>query len=296
MLSIASDKTVDLSPDPYDIFTRARVAVSTAHYPASLRYTIAISGVDGATPRANHYRAYCHPKQGPIDVAPISEEEAAAPPPVVHGVNFALTAFICGGKCETGSATTAVPVGHSSWHHDLIGVPLLDPTYTFGLAYPEVGAPAHGASGVTALPVIATVSSAARIYRITFDGMAMLDGVSTYHLSLVAMRRPHDNRLRELWLGAHDYLPRKAILAGNFTVAPLVDVPWTVIFAVQNGAPLISSEVAEATLYLAHRHVVHDAVISFEQVRDSDDALIDKPLVEPEADETTLLEPSTTRQ
>jgi hypothetical protein len=295
MISSASDTSVAASPDPYDVFARARAAVTTAHYPASLRYTIAVSGVDGAMPRENHYRAYCHPNEGFIDVAPISEEETAAPPPVVHGINFALTAGICGGRCDTGSGSIAVPVGHSSWRPDLIGVPVLEPTYMFGLAYAENTAPARATNGVSALPVIATVSSAARAYRITFDGTAVIDGVSTYHLSLVPVRKPHDNRLRELWVGAGDYLPRKAVLAGNFSVAPLVDVPWMVTFAVRNGAPLIASELAEATLYLAHRHVVRDAVIAFEQVRDSDDSLIDKPLVEPEADETTLVEPNTSR-
>jgi hypothetical protein len=279
-----------MGPDAYDIFAQARAAVTTAHYPDSLRYTIAVTGVDGTTLRANHYRAYCHPTEGLIDVAPISDEEMAAPPPVPHGINFSLTASVCGGNCATGSGTVSQRVGHSSWHPDLIGVPVLDPSYMFGLAYATYRSPASKGS-VSTLPVIAEVSSAARTYRIIYDGMAPVDGVTTYHLLLTPIRRPHDNRLRELWIGAGDYLPRKAVLAGNFTIAPMVDVPWTVSFTVANGAPLIVSESTPSTLYLAHKHVVHDAVISFQQVRDSDDSLIDKPLVEPEANEATLVEP-----
>ncbi len=78
----------------------------------------------------------------------------------------------------------------------------------------------------TALPVIATVSTKDRDYSASPIGDAVLDGVDTYYLSLVPLRRPKVNRL-----------PRQAVLAGNFTMAPLIDVPWMVGFSVINGAP-----------------------------------------------------------
>jgi hypothetical protein len=98
--------------------------------------------------------------------------------------------------------------------------------------------------------------------------------------------------LRELWIGTNDYLPRRAIVAGNFTLAPLVDVPWSVDFSILGGAPYITRESAADTLYLAHRRVVREATIAFEDVREPDGTIYDTPLVEPEIEDTTLVEPS----
>jgi hypothetical protein len=141
------------------------------------------------------------------------------------------------------------------------------------------------------IPTIAVVSSSTRDYRVTLVDSPVVDGSPSYHLLLTPLRRPHENRLRELWIGTADYLPRKAVIAGNFTIAPLVDVPWTVRFAIANGVPFISSETSDATLYLAHRKVVRHATISFENVRDSNGSLTGRPLVRPFDDPTTLTEP-----
>jgi hypothetical protein len=282
---------VDLGPDAYAIFAQSRAAVTARHYPDSIQYTISVAGLDGATPRENHYRAYSEPGDGVVDVAPISEEEAALPPPVPHGINFFGTAFLCGGHCETGSATVAKKVGAAPLARDLIGVPILDPTYMFGLRYAEQRPRAVEQQTTSELPIIATVSATKREYRITFAGTATIDGVATYHLLLTPVRKPKENRLRELWIGTDDYLPRKAVTAGDFTIAPLVDVPWTVNFTILDGAPFISRETAGSTLYLQHHRIVRDAEISFEQIRTTDSSPIDKPLVQPAVDDTTLLEP-----
>jgi hypothetical protein len=280
----------DAGPNAYAIFTRARAAISALQYPRSIDYTISIKGFDGSTPRENHYRANCRPGEDLINVAPISEEEAAAPPPVPKGFSFAFTASICGGHCETGVANVALPAGRHAASPDLIGVPLLAPTYMFGLPYNERGTDQQ-TSTKSKIPTIAVVSSSTRDYRVTLADTPVLDGSPSYHLLLTPLRRPHENRLRELWIGAADYLPRKAVIAGNFTIAPLVDVPWTVRFAMANGVPFISSETSDATLYLANREIVRNATISFENIRDSDRSLAGRPLVQPLADSTTLTEP-----
>ncbi len=110
----------------------------------------------------------------------------------------------------------------------------------------------------------------------------------TYHLALTPLRRPKDNRLRELWVGANDYLPRKAVISGNFTIRPLVDVPWTIDFAVVDGAPYIARESAAATLYMEHRRVIRSAVIAFDDIREPS-GIYDRPLVEPAPTETSTL-------
>jgi hypothetical protein len=141
------------------------------------------------------------------------------------------------------------------------------------------------------LPVIAIVSSQAREYRVTLLDMPTIDGTATYHLRLVPLRRPKDNRLRELWIGTGDYLPRRALIAGNFTVAPLVDVPWNIEFSVIDGRPYVARENAERTLYLPHRRAVRDAMIAFENVHEDDGSIYNQPLLTPDTTADTLVEP-----
>lgn len=278
--------------DPYALFLRSRSAVSSAHYPNEIDYTIAIDGLDGTTPRTNHYRAIARPAQDVVRVAPISLEEAAAPPTVPHGVKVGIDISLSGGR-GSGTATYRIPVGPSPASPDLLGVPLLAPSYMFGLAYAP---PAHAAESYETparLPVIAVVSSNARDYAVSLIDTPLLDATPTYHLRLTPLRKPKDNRLRELWIGAADYLPRKAVVSGNFTLAPLVDVPWTIDFSVVDGAPFVARETADATLFLAHRRVVRDARISFDDIHEADGSIVNKPLLEPDPTETTLVEPGT---
>ncbi|MGA8533768.1 MAG: hypothetical protein WB615_06650 [Candidatus Tumulicola sp.] len=277
--------------DPYGLFLQARSAVSSTQYPHRIDYTIAVTGLDGTVERSNHYRASYRSDEDQVNVAPISQEEAAKPPPVPHGFNFALTAAICGGRCETGSATMAFPAGHPATSPDLIGVPLLAPTYMFGLTYQPQGERTAQIVLPSNIPVIAVVSSRSRDYAVTLLDSPVVEGALCYHLRLTPLRKPKANRLRELWIGTNDYLPRKAIVAGNFTLVPFVDVPWTVDFSVVAGAPFIRQESANATLYLTHRRVVRDALISFENVAVAGAAIYDVPLIAPDTTTTTLTEP-----
>ena len=275
--------------DAYALWLHARSAVTSAVYPSRIGYTIDVSGLDGSKPVAQHYRAVDDQSVGEVRVFPISDEELAAPPPVPHGVNFnfGLTLCIAKGGCDSYS----VPAGKRPTASDLLGVPLITPAYAFGMRYRSV-AVATPSSAQSPLRVIATVSAQAPEYRVSLIDTPEIDGITTYHLGLVALRHPKDNRLRELWIGENDFLPRRAIIAGNFTQAPLVDVPWTVDFAVVDGAPYISRESAGATLFLAHRRVVHDAAIAFENIHEPD-SIYNEPLVAPAASETTptLVEP-----
>jgi hypothetical protein len=274
--------------DAYSIWLHARSAVTGAQYPRRVAYTIAVSGLAGQSPAVDHYRANCDPQAGSVKVFPISDEELAKPPPVPHGINFAATIGLCAGQ-GGGCTGISIPVGHPPPTEDLLGEPLLTPTYMFGLRYRQPsGTPAGGES---ALPVIAIVSAQAPDYQISLVDTPTIGDTLTYHLRLSPLRRPKDNRLRQLWVGAGDYLPRRAIVSGNFTIAPLVDVPWTVEFSTIGGVPYITSETATGTLYLAHRRAVREATIAFEDIREPDGTIFDTPLVTPDSTETTLVEP-----
>jgi hypothetical protein len=207
--------------DAWSIFAHARSAVTSVQYPWRVDYTIAISGQDGAKPVGDHYRGSCEPASGSIEVFPISDEQLEAPPPVPHGFNASLTLGICYGGC----GGVRIPVGHPEPDQDLIGQPLIAPTYMFGLRYRRIPYNIKPVGTESVLPVIATVSTKDRDYEVSLLGDEALEGVDTYHLELLPLRKPRDNRLRELWVGTNDYLPRRAVLAGNFTMAPLVDVP-----------------------------------------------------------------------
>jgi hypothetical protein len=277
--------------DAYAIWLHTRSAVTSATYPARIDYAIAISGLDGARVVVDHYRASCDPGDGAVRVFPISQEQLAQPPPVPHGFDFSFTIGLSTGRLAPAIAT--IPAGRPAPTADLLGVPLLEPTYTFGLRYRSEAK--SDSEAVPPLPVIAVVSTQTANYRVALIDTTAIDGVPTYHLELTPLRRPKDNRLRELWVGTNDYLPRKAVISGNFTIRPLVDVPWTIDFAVRNSAPYIARESAAATLYMEHRRVVREAVIAFEDVREPNETIYDRPLVTPEATETatTLTEPGT---
>jgi hypothetical protein len=60
---------MDAATDAYAIWLRARSAVTAATYPTPIDHTIAISGLDGTRPAADHYRAICDPSDGAIHLA-----------------------------------------------------------------------------------------------------------------------------------------------------------------------------------------------------------------------------------
>jgi hypothetical protein len=263
-------------PDAYAIFQRTRSAVSGAAYPRRLDYTVAISGFDGDTFRENHYRASYESNDGTIREFPMSDEESASPPPIPHGITLRIQ---------------GMTIGRAPPSADVMGVPLLAPTYAFGLQFPQPQHAPQSDSPATSLPTIAVVSTKTRDYAVTLVDVPLLDGVATYHLKLTPLRKPNVNRLRELWVDASNYLPRQAVVAGNFTDAPLTNVPWTISFATFDGAPVIACEKAETTLYLPHRRVVRGASIAFVNLHEPSGSPVGEPLVEPQVEGGALLEP-----
>jgi hypothetical protein len=274
--------------DAYAIWLRARSAVTSANYPSSLDYTIAVSGLDGTEPTVNHYRASCDPFSGAVWLFPISDEELAQPP-VPHGITVRVGPATTQGRWQSSKLTAQI--GHPPPYQDLLGEPLLSPTYMFGIRYAHAPANITPPAAPSTLPIIATVSAAAPEYRVTLIDAPMLDEVPTYHLRLTPLERPKANRLRELWIGKNDYLPRKAAISANFTMAPLDEVPWTIDFLVVDGSPFVTRESADATLYLPHNRVVHNAVIAFQAIHEPYASIYDRPLITPDAADLTLTEP-----
>lgn len=274
----------------YDIWLKARLAITSQAYPRRISYTIGVSGLRGAQPVVDHYRALYSPSDDTIRVFSISDEQLLHPVQVPRGFNWAFYIGICSPR--GGCTGPRIPLGRPQSDPDLFGVPLLAPTYMFGMRYPVAPQAAIESSDASPLRVIATVAtSARRDYDVTLIDSPMLDGVATYHLALHPTRNAKTNRLRELWLDSSTYLPIRAITSGNFTQAPLVDVPWIVTFRMQDGLLYVNDEKAIGTLYMPHREVVHDATVAFQNVTDGDGKLFDLPLIEQNDIDSGLSEP-----
>jgi len=141
----------------------------------------------------------------------------------------------------------------------------------------------------TELPIIASVASARKDYDVTLLEPGILEGRAAYHLGLRPLHDPHKYRLRELWVDPTTYLPLRAIVAGNFTLAPMTDVPWQIDFANVGSSWYVSREAPLSTLYLPHRKVVRSVSIAFEHIAPSGSGL--GPAIQPAVTATTLVEP-----
>lgn len=272
--------------DAATLFAQTRSAVASLAYPPEISYDIVVSGIDGGSQRTNHYRAVVRTETGEIRVEEISDEEEAGPSPPPRGFNSSVTATIC--IFRGGCATKSEAVGETPASADLLGVPVLSPTYDFGIVVPN-GPARHVVTGQTTLPVIVSVASSRKDYDITLLGMESIGNNTAYHLHFVPLRDPRRYRLRDLWVDPATHLPERAIVAGNFTLAPMTDVRWTIDFGEMAGGWYISRETAMSTLFLPHRRVVRDATISFEDIAPS--GSVYGPALTPDASANTLVEP-----
>lgn len=245
------------APDPYQIYDRARAVWAASSYPPYVSYTIDVSVNDHGVVKQNHYRALYDTSRNRVFVDTVSEEEHVDPH-VPNGVNFSLepkrqqrTLF----KRRVGRPESAV---------DFLGVPMLAPNYSFGVVtfVPKVAeTDADRAALVeeirrefkdpmtpqkaaelnrgTGLQQIASVVSAQRDYRITYDGIEPIDGTPCYHLSLRPVHPSDQLRLRELWVDQATFAIRRIQTDGNFENDRY---PWTIDVATIDGAEYLVSE------------------------------------------------------
>ena len=248
-----------IADDAYAEFARVRAAVAAVRYPERVDYAIVVSGQDGAEYRSDRYRARYDTDTAVLRVQTISERELAQPASP-HGFDLTLTISLWGVVVlHTKNLTPTKAI------EDLLGVPFLAPTYSFGIAHasaPSLG-PTPSPQG-TGLKTIAVVSAAQHDYTVTLDGDETIDGATFEHLTLRPLHDPNRYRLRELWVDSASKLPRRAIVSRNFTVAPEDTVAWSVDFATIEGGLYIESESALSTLQEAHGRAVSNATVTFD--------------------------------
>jgi len=167
---------------------------------------------------------------------------------------------------------------------DYLGVPLLAPNFSFGIAKyvpaahidsaalvreiraefhdPAPKPPAPASSG---LKEIGNVEAIARDYAIRLKGIETVDGHRDYHLSLHPVHQPQRYRLRDLWVDVRSFATDKLITDGNFSDGPGPGARWTVTFSQQGATPYIATERASTPLRFEGR-TYEDATISFEGI------------------------------
>ena len=268
--------------DPYQIFSRARNVWAQQRYPQYLSYTVTVRVNERGVPKCKHYHLAYDAKAAKIYVNPVSDEERTNPPDP-NGVSFFLI------PRRQGKALFRKKVGHPAEAVDYLGVPMISPTYSFGMSAAaldgntdpnalvqeirrefadptpvstqrELAQDEHG------IKTIAIVTGFRRSYTVTLDGIENLDGRPCYHLSLKPAYDSPQLRLRELWIDAQTYETRKLVTASNFIGSA---VPWTVTFADVNGALYINDEQAMAPVGVGD-HRYEQASVSFEAIAPTD--------------------------
>lgn len=250
------------------------------HYPQYVAYTIAVAVDERGVPKTAHYRAIYDATHDKIYMNGVSEEERADPH-VPTGTNVTLE------PKRNWMTLFKRHVGHPEDAVDYLGVPMLAPNYSFGIAAyvpavatsqadqaalveeirrqfndPMSAAKAQKLSDAEGLKEIGRVTSTSRDYAIAFDGVDTVDGVAAYHLSLRPTHDPGRLRLRELWVDTQTFGTVRLVTQGNFVNS---NVPWAVTFATVNGAQYIESEQALAPVG-SGRHLYERVTISFQGV------------------------------
>ncbi|MBV9103014.1 MAG: hypothetical protein JO060_05440 [Candidatus Eremiobacteraeota bacterium] len=271
------------SVDAESIFEKARDYWDAQSYPHHLQYTIVVGLYKGNERETNHYEAEYLPEDGDLRVNTISAEENANPPSA-RGTDVIVTLSILG-RIFYSKTLNAVA------SPDLIGIPLLSPTYSFGMARRFKSTRDEGSRTSTDLPLIGRVSNRTRFYVITYAGTDEVAGYPQYHLTLRPIRAPHKYRLRELWIDARSYATDRAIIEGNFNVGPGVDAPWTIDFYTVAGALYIDRERCDEPLQFG-KNIYRNISVSFQSLKRTS-AMPSLRFVLPQNSDNAISEPDT---
>lgn len=259
--------------DPYAIFAAARARWETSRYPSQISYTVAITVKHSGISSSAHYHSYYDWVENRVDVNAVSDEEIANPY-TPHGISVFFQPF-----------GARIPLSSPERTFDYLGVPLLTPNYSFGIAGSAPHSPDENSSelvaeirrefcdpapGTNALPdsalkTIASIEIVRRAYIIELSGTTQISGHPGYDLKLRPISEPGRYRLREVWVDARTFATDKLVSQGNFTQGGMTGIRWTVEFRQINGAPYLSSEATTESFRLTRR-AYDSAIITFTDV------------------------------
>ncbi|HEY3674812.1 MAG TPA: hypothetical protein VGK84_02355 [Candidatus Tumulicola sp.] len=270
--------------DPYAIYAQAQAYWLAQRYPQQLQYRVVVRILEAGKERVERYESRYDASSDAIDVNPVSDYERDNPVRP-SGLNIGILGY---------------RIGKPLPQVDFLGVPVLAPTYTFGMAS-FVPAPEPTPFNSEALvneirreyndpnprvtptptppaepPVIAVVVAAHRNYAITFAGAETIAGHPCYHLRLRAVRDPGKYRLRDLWIDQGTTATWRLAVGSNFLTGPGTKIPWTVDFVEINGVQYIDQETAAVPMSVAGE-IYTQTVVGFENVRPLEDNAIPMP-------------------
>ncbi|MDQ2681178.1 MAG: hypothetical protein M3Y21_09205 [Candidatus Eremiobacteraeota bacterium] len=279
--------------NPYGIFAGARAYWEAQRYPRNIEYVVVIRVSDGAV-KTNHYVTDYQARTNLIYVDPVSSEERAHPHYVRGEFNFGIM---------------GAPIGKPDPPTDWLGVPIIAPNYSFGIAhytppqqltdkqliaiirreYPNpMPTPTPKAS--SSLKIIGDVTATHRHYEMHLLGTEPYAEGLAYHLALRPLEDPGKYRLRELWIDTKTGATVKLVSAGNFTDGPETSVRWTVTFKQIAGVQYIDTETSDGPLNFYGRHF-SQASIAFEEIATPSRTSLLHPIFTPQSGEAILVEP-----
>ncbi|HET6276162.1 MAG TPA: hypothetical protein VFE16_09570 [Candidatus Cybelea sp.] len=295
----ASSTSAQSLADPYQIFARARAYWHQQTYPPLLEYTVAVTVFEGGSVKTERYWSAYDSVNQQVAVDSVSDYEQAHPTYAARGFNFA-------GHGQGYDIPFLSHLLKPQPPTDYLGVPVLTPNYTFGLAQiPPTNAvtpdpmevvgevrasfrdpsptdrPSPSAPPGT-LPIIEKETAYDRTYRVTLDGVEAIYGVSAYHLKLQALRDPGRYRLEELWVDTRTFAPIQLVERFNFVEGPGTRVPWRVRFANVDGELYIYDEAALAPMRYDGL-VYPQASVAFENIHGVDQLSRPPPPLAPSA-------------
>jgi hypothetical protein len=254
--------TAQLSPD--EIFSRARDVISEQTCPKRIEYEIVVSATVNKRIEQNHFRATYLSDEDYLHVSSFSEEEQEKPY-VPHGTNVLISSPVA--PLIGLSRALTEKIDHDVPPEDLLGVPMLTPTYTFGLArsaaasnqpQPNVESPPSGFN------IIGSARAVARDYRISLVAVEPYGRAQAYHLSLSPERDPKKFRLREMWVDTESFALLKIITAGNFNQGPSLNAKWLTSFQTLDECRIVDREAALDTLDYGRGRQYDNTTVSFD--------------------------------
>jgi hypothetical protein len=265
------ESSASADPSAYQIFEHAKRVLQAQSYPDPIYYRTTVHVREGSKDELEHFHAEAF-SSGDVRVEGISDEEQAVPHKS-SGANFKLSFSIgwnTGAGGQTGTATADAHRKEAS--PDYLGVPLISPSYSFGLTWEHTGNPAPSPGNASTLPTIATVTAIDHVYDVSLIGTETIGGSYAYHLKLQPTSHPDRYRIRALWVDAYTYQVVQLQTQGNFTIAPMSSVPWLVTFQNVDGGSYIKDEVALEPLIFHHDRAFSTASISFDDIHATDDS------------------------
>ncbi|HEY2475643.1 MAG TPA: hypothetical protein VGI19_12710 [Candidatus Cybelea sp.] len=291
-LCLALQSNAAADPSAYQIFEHARRVLQAQSYPDPIFYRTTIHVSERAKDEFEHFHGQA--SGADVRVEGISDEEQGAPHES-SGVNFKVSFSIGWNTGAGGQTETDTQDAHrKEASPDYLGVPLISPAYSFGLTSRETRSAKPSPGGASDLPTIATVTAIGRAYDVSLVGTDTVEGLYTYHLHLQPTIHPDRNRIRELWVDVYTFQIVRLQTQGNFTSAPMSNVPWLVSFQTVDGNTYVKDETALEPLVFPHDRTFSTASISFDDIRATDNSPPILPSVDGHAS-VNLREPDSPR-